>query len=106
MALVVLEAMASGKSVVATDVPGVRECLGEEAGAVVPVEDPSALAAALLERARNPAHTKQEGDAARRRAEARFDIGRSLDSLTDVYHELLGLSRACSGQAFATTSRT
>ena len=46
---VVLEAMAVGTPVVATDLPGTREALGPDLGVLVPVGDPAALAAALGE---------------------------------------------------------
>jgi len=91
MALALLEAMARGRSVVATDVPGARECLGEAAGAIVPIEDSSALAAAIAERALEPDRTKREGREARRRAEARFDLRRTLALLADVYDEVLSV---------------
>ncbi|HLV79914.1 MAG TPA: glycosyltransferase, partial [Chthonomonadaceae bacterium] len=44
---VVLEALASGRPVVATNVGGVPELLNAENGILVPSEDPAALAAGL-----------------------------------------------------------
>ena len=69
MSLGMLEAMAIGRSVVATDVGGAEEALGGEAGAVVPPGDAAALASAIVERLRDPARTAAEGRAARERAE-------------------------------------
>jgi len=46
--LVLLEAMAAGKPIVASDIPGIREVLGG-AGILVPPRDPQKLAGAILE---------------------------------------------------------
>ena len=88
MALVTLEAMARARPVVATDVPGMREAVGAEAGAVVVPEDPSALAAAILERLSDPARAAAEGEAARVRAERLFDLRRSCDEIASLTMEL------------------
>ena len=45
--MVVLESMAAGRPMVATDVDGVREALGDGAGVLVPPGDPGAVARAL-----------------------------------------------------------
>ncbi|HEY5165825.1 MAG TPA: glycosyltransferase family 4 protein, partial [Acidimicrobiia bacterium] len=67
----VLEALASGRSVVATDVEGMREAIGEDpvtrAGAIVPPNDPDALAAAIAARLANSNVVE---------AEARYDASR------------------------------
>lgn len=47
--LVLVEAMAAGCAVVATDLPGCRELLDDETGLLVPAGDPNALAEALLQ---------------------------------------------------------
>ena len=88
MALVTLEAMARARPVVATDVPGMRESLGGEAGAVVAPEDPSALARALVERLSDPRRAAAEGEAARVRAERLFDLRRSCDEIASLTLEL------------------
>jgi glycosyltransferase involved in cell wall biosynthesis len=84
MSLVLLEAMATGRSVVATDVPGAREALGE-AGAIVPVEAVAPLAEALAERLLDPDLAAGEGRAGRSRAERYFDIRRTTALVADVY---------------------
>jgi glycosyltransferase involved in cell wall biosynthesis len=88
MSLVVLEALASGRSVVATDVDGMREVIGwpstEAAGTIVPVEDPRALAAAIIERLGSAALASKEEARARQRATA-FSLpvwGERLAALT------------------------
>lgn len=68
---VLLEAMACGRAIVATDVGGVRELLTTDdgpCGRLVPPRDPVALAAALGELLRSPEHRADLGRRARRRA--------------------------------------
>lgn len=67
LSLAVLEALACGRAVVAADAIGMREAVGG-AGAVVPVGDAVALAAAVIARLRDPALAAAEGERARRRA--------------------------------------
>jgi glycosyltransferase involved in cell wall biosynthesis len=89
MSLGMLEAMATGRSVVASDVGGAREALGGEAGAVVPPGDAAALASGIVERLRDPARTAAEGRAARERAGS-HDLRTSTAALAALYEELLG----------------
>jgi glycosyltransferase involved in cell wall biosynthesis len=61
-----LEAMAAGCAAVATDVGGVGQVLHHEVnGLLVPSADPPALAAALIRLCRDPAYTRQLGQAAK-----------------------------------------
>jgi glycosyltransferase involved in cell wall biosynthesis len=89
MPLVLLEAMAVGRSVVAADVPGAREALGDRAGAVVPPEDPSELSAALALRLLDRPRADAEGTAGRSRVEARFDLRRSTAAVARMYEALV-----------------
>ncbi|HYI46249.1 MAG TPA: glycosyltransferase [Actinomycetota bacterium] len=84
LSLSLLEAMASGRSVVATDVPGVVRVLGA-GGEVVPVGDHSALATALIRRLKDPELTAREGLAARRRAEEAFDWDLLTERMDEAY---------------------
>jgi glycosyltransferase involved in cell wall biosynthesis len=88
MSIGLLEALASGRSVIATDVAGSPEAVGDEAGAIVPPEDPGALADKLAERLLDPALTAAEGKAGRRRAETLFDIRRRTARIAELYGEL------------------
>jgi glycosyltransferase involved in cell wall biosynthesis len=76
--MVILEGMAAGVPVVATDVGGVRELLlGEPerpAGIVVPPKDPAALAEAVLELLRHPEKAARMGQNGRQLAEERFSL--------------------------------
>jgi L-malate glycosyltransferase len=77
----VLEAMAHGVPVVATDVGGVRELIGMEAGFVVPPHDPAALARALEEMLRDEGLRAHAGASGRARAQ-----GHSIDRfVTDSF---------------------
>jgi glycosyltransferase involved in cell wall biosynthesis len=89
MALVMLEAMARARSVVATDVSGAREALHPGAGAVVPVENTVALAEAVAERLLDPTLAAAEGSVGRARAEERHDARRTGAAITALYEELL-----------------
>jgi glycosyltransferase involved in cell wall biosynthesis len=88
MSLAMLEAMACGRSIVATDVPGAREAIDGN-GAVVPVESPEAIAQALLERLLDPEKATTEGNEARRRAETFHDSRRMADAVAHVYADVL-----------------
>ena len=96
MALVPLEAGASGRSVVITDVAGAREAVLPGTGAVVPVEDPAALAQAVGIRLRDRAVTDREGTAARSHVSGEFGLSASGARMLDVYAEVLGGSPASS----------
>lgn len=73
MPLSVLEAMAAGLPVAATNVGDVRAMLAPENGAEVVAQEGAALSAALAGLLADPARRALLGDANRRRAEAVFD---------------------------------
>lgn len=85
MALVMLEAMATGRSVVSTDVHGAREALGESAGVVVSRDDPAALADAVATRLGDPSLAEREGAAGRALAEESHDVRQMTTAVADVY---------------------
>jgi len=90
MALGVLEAMASARSVVATEVDGMREALGDEgAGALVAPEDAGALAAAVALRLSDVGRADEEGATGRRRVERYFDLERSLRATSALALEVV-----------------
>jgi glycosyltransferase involved in cell wall biosynthesis len=70
-----IEAAASGRAVVTTNVPGCRDAIvPNETGLLVPVRDASALAAAVQRLAEDKALRQTMGQAGRRLAEREFDI--------------------------------
>ncbi|MBL8725165.1 MAG: glycosyltransferase [Planctomycetes bacterium] len=84
--LVLLEAMASGLPVVATDVGDVRATLPEGSRRfVVPPRAPQALAKALAELLADPALRATLGAANRAAAEQRFDARTCLSRFLDLY---------------------
>lgn len=70
-----LEALAVGRAIVSTDMPGCREAVVPgETGLLVPPRDVPALAAALSRLVEDPALAEAMGCAGRRLAERRFDV--------------------------------
>jgi glycosyltransferase involved in cell wall biosynthesis len=86
MSCALLEAMASGRSVVATDVDGVREAL--RCDGIVPSEDPRSLADAVVARLRDPELAASEGRGNRARAEALYDLRTQIARLSEIDAEL------------------
>lgn len=86
----VLEYMAAGLPVVATDLPGVRQALGgDSAPGLVPVGDADALAGRLLELLRAPALREAQGRRNRERAEKEFSAGAMANQTWTVIREAL-----------------
>ncbi|MDQ7007541.1 MAG: glycosyltransferase [Acidobacteriota bacterium] len=91
MSNALLEAMAAGKAIVATDVGGARECLaGGACGVIVPSEDALALGRAIGDLLADPGRAKILAEAARRRAVAEYALDRMVARTEDLYRELLG----------------
>ena len=86
----ILEAMASGLPVVATDVGGNAELVVEgETGALVPAQDPHAMAQAFLRYTADAALRQSHGAAGRRRVERNFSIDNMVARYTRLYEQLL-----------------
>ncbi len=87
----ILEAMASGLPVVATNVGGNSELVAEgETGALVPRSDPDALAQALGLYLEDAATAARHGRAARERVEREFSLEAMVQRYVAVYDDLLG----------------
>ena len=85
---VVLEAMASGRALVASDTAAIPTVLrDQENGLLVPAGDATALARALEELATAPPLRCALGSAARRTAEHEFDVRQCTDRLASVLLE-------------------
>jgi glycosyltransferase involved in cell wall biosynthesis len=88
----VLEAMAAGVPVVATEVGGVRELLeavpGEPAGEIVPPRDSGALATAITRMLSDEPRAIGFGESGRRIAKQLFDIEVCVDAHEEIYREL------------------
>jgi glycosyltransferase involved in cell wall biosynthesis len=86
----VLEYMAAGLPVVATDLPGIRLALGEEASHwLAPEGDAEALAERMLELMRDPALRGECGRRNRARAEAEFSVAALGERTLAVLREAL-----------------
>ena len=83
----VLEAMAAGKAVVATDVGGVREAIGN-AGIIVSPRDPEAIADACLILLASPERRARLGLRARARVRRHFTLEQSNSRYRQLYQML------------------
>lgn len=96
-----LEAMATARPVITTDVPGCRHAVVHgESGLLVPPRDSAALARAIEDLADMPLRRAEMGRRARARAESHFDVHHVNDSLIHT----LGLGSA-GGPAPAESAR-
>lgn len=83
-----LEAAASGRPMIATDVPGCREVVRHgETGLLVPPRDPQALADALQKLAQDADLRRRYGAAARRLAEERFSDKAIAAAMVQLYRD-------------------
>ena len=88
--LIVLEAMAAGKPVVATNVCGSAETVRDrQTGRLVPPRDPDALAGAILEALTQPDLAAAWGRAGRRLFEREFTAARMARETAALYEDLL-----------------
>jgi glycosyltransferase involved in cell wall biosynthesis len=91
--LVVIEAMAAGLPVVATECGALRDMVDDpDQGRLVPVGDRRALAEALVGLARDPDERRRAGTAARRRAERDFDVTVTARGYEDLLARVTGLA--------------
>jgi glycosyltransferase involved in cell wall biosynthesis len=88
---VILEAMAVGLPIVASDVGGVGEALVDgESGLLVPAGDRDALTRALIDLLDDAGRRARMGDAGKRRVERCFSRSTMIDRLLEVYSEASG----------------
>ncbi|MHC1713772.1 MAG: glycosyltransferase [Solidesulfovibrio sp.] len=84
--LALLEAMAAGKPIVASDIPGNRDILRQGENALLcPPDSPDALAAAVCRLAEDPALATALGEAAKREAGKKYDIKGMADAYIALY---------------------
>lgn len=94
MSIVLLEAMASAKPVVATAVgENPRVMLPGETGLLVPPANPAALADALRTLLHDPALRLRMGQAGRARYQGGFTVRHMISAHEKLYRELAGASR-------------
>lgn len=86
----VLEAMASAKPVIATDVGGLGEA--DTTGILMPVGDEEAFVEALLKLASDPEFARRLGGAGRKRHRAVFSLERMATEYSRAFEEVVGIS--------------
>lgn len=92
--LSLLEAMAAGRPVVASDVGGIPEAVDhEKTGLLVPRGDEDGWVNALERLATSPSLRRTMGRAARLRVERMFSVERMLEETARVYAQVLGSDR-------------
>lgn len=104
----ILEAMAAGNPVIATDVGATSDAVSDgETGILVPSGEPEQLAAALERLLADPRLAGRMGTAGRERARSRFSADAAISALERVYLELAreADSFATSGAGADTYSR-
>lgn len=90
LSISLLEAMAAGKPIVATDIIGNRELIEDGvSGMLVPPTDVKALATALLKLVRDATQSQRLGSQARKRVEQHFSVGRMVRETVDLYRHWL-----------------
>ena len=90
MSNALLEAMAERRPVIATAVGGNREnVIDGETGYLTPPADPSAMAARILELARNPQRASRMGAAGRARVLQEYTIGGMVTQMENLYASLM-----------------
>ena len=90
LGLALLEAMAAGKPVVASDLPALAEVVREaRSGLLAPPGDPRALARAALDILGLPDRGRAMGREGRRIVERRFSADRAVARLAEIYRTVL-----------------
>lgn len=90
LSLSILEAMAAGKPVIATDVGGVREVLThEETGILIPPGSASAIGSAIIDLLDHPEKRTALGQAARDQVVQDFGVHKMVEGYGHVYESLV-----------------
>jgi len=86
----IMEAMASGLPVVATDVGGVSEIVvNNETGLLMPPQDSEAIAKAILAILFDPCRAKNMGKMGRERIKGNFTVEKMVKETEDLYEEII-----------------
>jgi lipopolysaccharide/colanic/teichoic acid biosynthesis glycosyltransferase len=87
MPITVLEAMRAGLCVLASDLPGIHEQIGQNQEGLLVANAPDAVAEQLLRLVREPSLRQRLGRAAQQRFDSTFDAARMADRVLQVYHQ-------------------
>lgn len=91
--LVAIEAFMAGKTMVATDIPGLNEVVTKENGVLVPAKDAKALAAAIESLATDSILRTRLALQAKKDYEEKFSYPLFLENYRKFYQELMGDSK-------------
>ena len=89
-----IEAAASARPVVTTDVGGVRDVVTDRTGIVVPANDPAALSEGMVTLARDADLRSEMGSQARQHALSSFSADRLVRDIDGVYKDLINHRRS------------
>ena len=89
LSIALLEAMAAGKPIVATDVAGSNEALNSETGVIVPPHDSPSLAEKIGQILGNPAKANALGQAAKEHVITNYSAENQVTQYLGLYHRLL-----------------
>ena len=84
----ILEAMSAGLAVIASDVGGIKEAIGDKSGILIRRGNKKDLEEALESLLKNPLLVKIMGEKARKRIGERFSLQEMLEKTEKVYHNL------------------
>ena len=87
--LVLIEAMAMRRPVIASNLDGPAEIVTPETGVLVAADDPQAMAAAILELARDRPRRLSMGDAGRARVEQLFSLEHQASRVHQAYLDVI-----------------
>lgn len=92
--IVILEAMACGRPIVAPDVSGCAEAVEDgKTGILVPAEDPEALSHAILELLRDPQRAAAMGKEGRASVERNFSVSKMVNATEELYRTCVEFTR-------------
>ena len=93
LALNVIEAFMNGKTMVATDIPGINEVVTKENGILVPAKDARALASAIESLATDSTLRTRLAHQAKKDYEEKFSYPLFLENYRKFYQKLMGDSK-------------
>jgi len=89
----IVEAMANGKPIIASDVGGIPDMIDHNSGILVPPGDPRALAKAMIVLAKDPELRRQMSEAALGRYRMLFSPGAVMPLMLETYARVAGGAR-------------
>ncbi len=90
---VVLEAMACGLPVIASDVGGIREAIEQDAGLVIPPNDQQALTDAIVQLVQHPEERKNMGKIGRQKTQTIFSLETMCHNTHALYTKVINTTR-------------